>query len=362
MIPTLRRLVLAAVLVAALASGARALEPEPGRWYKIEGSRLDQQPGVFPPVPTPEGNPANVFAAWSGAAYDSKRERVLFHGGGHGDYAGNEVYALDVNTFRWSRLWGPSPQIPSLRESEGRAAYPDGNPASVHTYDGLNYLPDLDKLWRGGGSLWSGSGGGTQATWMLDLATNRWQRMADSRVLGVSVASDYDPVSGNVFAFSDKNILGEYDPKKNRWREIGDISHGEEQVAAIDPERRLFVRVGNGDVSYCNIRSGSIRTAVPTRGPQNVVNGRGPGFVYDPTIKKFVGWAGGASVFTLDPATWTWAEIKPAPGNTVVPPHTTDAPNNFLVMSKFLYIPGKNFYVLVQRVSTEVHVYRLTAP
>ncbi len=120
--------------------------------------------------------------------------------------------------------------------------------------------------------------------------------------------------------------------------------------------------MGNGDVSYCNIRSGSIRTAVPTRGPQDVVNGRGPGFVYDPSIKKFVGWAGGASVFTLDPATWTWTEIKPAPGNTVVPPHTTDAPNKFLVMSKFLYIPAKNFYVLVQRVNTEVYVYRLTAP
>jgi len=56
------------------------------------------------------------------------------------------------------------------------------------------------------------------------------------------------------------------------------------------------------------------------------------------------------------------AEIKPAPGNTAVPPHTTDAPNKFLVMSKFLYIPAKNFYVLVQRVNTEVYVYRLTAP
>ena len=45
--------------------------------------------------------------------------------------------ALDVNTFRWSRLWGPSPQIPPRQESEGRAEYPDGNPASVHTYDRL---------------------------------------------------------------------------------------------------------------------------------------------------------------------------------------------------------------------------------
>src|SRR5216684_1936418 len=307
-----RQLIFVAALVTAAANGGVAREPEPGRWYAVPGSRLDQQAGVFPPMPVPEGNPANILAAWSGAAYDSKRERVLFYGGGHGDYAGNEVYALDVNTFRWSRLWGPSPQILSRQESEGRAEYPDGNPAAVHTYDGLNYLPDLDKLWRGGGSLWSGSGGGTNATWMFDLASNRWQRMADSRVLGVSVASDYDPVTGHVFAYSDKNVLGEYDPKKNRWRELGDIFHGEEQVSAI---------------------------------------------------KKFVGWAGGASLFVLDPVTWTWTEVKPVPGNTVIPPTIhRDGPDKILVMSKFLYIPSKNVYVLVQTVDTEVYIYRLAMP
>jgi hypothetical protein len=31
-------------------------------------------------------------------------------------------------------------------------------------------------------------------------------------------------------------------------------------------------------------------------------------------------------------------------------------------MSKFLYIPSKNFYLLVQSVDTEVHVYRLPPP
>jgi hypothetical protein len=362
-IATIRRLLAAAVLVAVATGGAGALELQPGHWYAVPGSRLDQQAGVFPPVPTPEGNPANVLAAWSGAAYDAKRERVLFQGGGHGDYAGNEVYALDVNTFRWSRVWGPSAQIPPRQQSEGRAEYPDGNPASVHSYDGLNYIPGLDKLWRGGGSLWSGSGGGTSATWMLDLASNRWQRMADSRVLGGSVASEYDPVSKHVFAFSDRNILGEYDPEKNRWREIGDIYHGEEQVAAIDPERRLFVRVGNGDLSYCNIRSGSIRLAVTTRGPQDVVKARGPGFVYDSAIKKLVGWAGGASLFVLDSESWTWTEVKPARGNTVTPPTIhADGADKILVMSKFLYIPSKSLYLLVQSVDTEVHVYRLPPP
>src|SRR6266849_3963 len=218
----IRHLLLAAVFVfVSAAGGAIALKPEPGRWYAIPNSRLDQQAGVFPPVPTPQGRPGNVLVAWSGAAYDSKRARVLFHGGGHVDYAGNEVYAFDVNTFRWSRIWGPSPQIPAAEVSEGRDEYPDGNPAAVHSYDGLNYIPDVDKLWRGGGSLWSGSGGGTQATWMLDLASNRWQRMANSRVLGVSVTSEYDPVSGHVFALSDHNVLGEYDPKRNRWSYLG---------------------------------------------------------------------------------------------------------------------------------------------
>ncbi len=31
-------------------------------------------------------------------------------------------------------------------------------------------------------------------------------------------------------------------------------------------------------------------------------------------------------------------------------------------MSKFLYIPSKNFYVLVQTVDTEAYVYRLAVP
>lgn len=354
-----RHVLLAVLLVFFAHLRPLAAEPEPGHWYAIPDSRLDQHSGVFPPVPTPPGNPGNVLAAWSGAAYDSKRERVLFHGGGHGDYAGNEVYAFDLHTLRWSRIWGPSPLIPPKAASEGRAAYPDGNPAAVHTYDGLNYLSAQDKLWRGGGSLWSGSGGGTSASWVLDLSTLRWQRMADFRALGVSVASEYDPVSGHVFAFSDRNTLGEYDPNKNRWSERGDIGHGEEQVAAIDPDRRLFVRVGNGDLSYYNIRTGAMRLAVPTRGPQDIVKARGPGFVFDTTIKKFVGWAGGTSVYLLDPSSWTWTEIKAAPNNTTVPPDIHGTPGKILAMSKFLYIPSKNLYVLAQTVDTSVYLYRL---
>jgi hypothetical protein len=94
-----------------------------------------------------------------------------------------------------------------------------------------------------------------------------------------------------------------------------------------------------------------------------VVKARGPGFVYDSSIKKLVGWAGGTSVFALDASAWTWSEIKAASDNAVTPPVIhSDGPDKILVMSKFLYIPSKNFYVLVQTVDTEVYVLRLPSP
>jgi hypothetical protein len=38
------------------------------------------------------------MAAWGGGAHDTKRDRLIVWGGGHGDYGGNELYAFDVNT------------------------------------------------------------------------------------------------------------------------------------------------------------------------------------------------------------------------------------------------------------------------
>ncbi|VAX32291.1 hypothetical protein MNBD_NITROSPIRAE01-196, partial [hydrothermal vent metagenome] len=59
--------------------------------------------------------------------------------------------------------------------------------------------------------------------------------------------------------------------------------------------------------------------AAPTSGGTSFEGVQAPGFVYDPVIKKFVGWGGGSSVYVLDPDTWVWTEISPADGNTVNP-------------------------------------------
>ena len=55
-------------------AGAGPIEDvQPGHWYEVPNSRV--RPIL--PNPVPPGNPAYVMRAWSGAAYDTKREELL---------------------------------------------------------------------------------------------------------------------------------------------------------------------------------------------------------------------------------------------------------------------------------------------
>ena len=46
-----------------------------------------------------------VLSAWNSGVFDTQRNRLIIWGGGHGDYSGNEVYALSLNgTPAFSRL------------------------------------------------------------------------------------------------------------------------------------------------------------------------------------------------------------------------------------------------------------------
>src|SRR5581483_650850 len=281
---------------------------QPGQWYEVPNSHLSR----FYPNPLPRGltGPAAVMSAWGDGAYDTLRNRLIIHGGGHADYSGNEIYVFDINSLSWSRPWGPSllSSIP-LSTALVSETYLDGNPTSVHTYAGMVYLPTQDKLWRAGGSLWSGSGQGSRATWIFDFNTLSWQRGPDSPYLGVSQIAAYDTATGSIFALSDRAVIAQYNPFSNTWTKrlgIDNITMGEEMTAAVDPAKGLFIAIGNGKSIVYDIKANTARSQ-PTTGPQNVMNARGPGLVYDPVLKKIVGWAGGTSVYSLDTSTWTWA-------------------------------------------------------
>ena len=177
---SLQQIVVGAAVFAAIACGmggflttasASALldNLQPGHWVEVPNSRLD----AVAPIPLPPGNttaensPFGVVVAESGAAFDTNRNRFMVWGGGHGDYSGNEIYAFDVDTLAWDRIEDPTPNnlTPGF-DGPHNETYPDGKPASRHSYDSLVYLPEQDALWTQGGSLWA-NGFSTWATWQL---------------------------------------------------------------------------------------------------------------------------------------------------------------------------------------------------
>ncbi len=352
-------LVLWAIIQTNNAFGGPIEDLKPGEWYEVPNSNLS----AVLPHPTPPGysGPQSVITAWNGGAYDTKRDRLIVWGGGDGDYGGNEIYIFDLNTLKWSRMWGPSEAIPPVGSS-CTETYSDGNPASRHTYGGLQYLPNVDAFFSHGGCLYCGGGGTSEATWVFNFAASQWSQKAnlpqgDDCELGV--VTGYDPRTGHVFMASPTWELTEYNPTANTWRKRGDNSiRSDGKTATIDTKRNKFVVVGSGIVYVYNLKpTGTlIRQTLMTTGDATMVNARYPGLDYDPISDRIVAWHGGKYVYTLDMDSRTWTKISPAPTNLIIP---TQAPSQG-THGRWRYVPSKNVFITVNSVEENVFIYRLS--
>ncbi|PIE85143.1 hypothetical protein CSA08_03290, partial [Candidatus Gracilibacteria bacterium] len=83
---------------------------KPGTWYEVPNSKMKDviHPYGFKEVRGWSG-PKAIIGARSGGAYDKLRKKLIIWGGGHQDYAGNEIYSFDINTLKWK-----NENIPSL--------------------------------------------------------------------------------------------------------------------------------------------------------------------------------------------------------------------------------------------------------
>lgn len=358
--------------LAGVASGHPLDTLEPGHWYEVPSSHLRD---VCPPNDLYGGDYEwhfycrHVIGAWSGGAFDTTRQRLVVWGGGHADYAGNEVYVFDVESLQWSRLNDPSSLDGFCDGSSCQPqaqVMPDGKPPSRHTYNGMVYVPSIDRLWSQGGSLWK-SGNATLLTWTFDFVTQSWSQMSDAEDTSYSIVTAYDPVTQHVFHHGN-DTLSEYDPVADEWtmRADWEASFPLGTTAAIDPGRRKLVMIGRGyALIYDLTPSGPlVLESLVTSGATEIVNGNAPGFVYDPAIDKFVAWSGEPDIglapqdlFVLDLDSRVWSRISPAASNTVIPTVASSTGT----FGRFQYLPARNAYVVVNHVDNNVFFYRLSA-
>jgi hypothetical protein len=322
----------------------------PGHWHEVPNSKLRAAAATLPRA----GDIRGIFRNWSGAAYDVKRDRLVIWGGGHAGYGGNELYAFDVAALRWERLTEPS----SLEGwTDGDMTMPDGNPVAVHTYDGLEYLPNVDKLFALGSFKFryiSRPG----FAWLFDFDAKKWIQISAEPRQGFATA--WDPKTGNVYTHT-QSAFFEYDPRQNSWRIVNPktpIFWRVTIVAAIEPVRRKFVAIGGGETLVYDLDRPTVQLQrVPTSGDTEILSQTGPGLVYDPASQKLVAWSGGPSVFTLDMDAMRWTRVPPAATNTVTP----TPPQKNGTYGRFSYVPSKNLFIAVNSVDENVYFYRLPA-
>ncbi|MBI3348050.1 MAG: hypothetical protein HY020_12685 [Burkholderiales bacterium] len=114
------------------------------QWAPIAGTALSK----IEPNPRPLGitGPSAKIDTWCGASLKRKGSvYMLGAAGGHADYAGNEVNALDLLADQpaWAELRGPSATTDLLNKTQ---FYLDNRPAASHTYYASQFIDRLNRL------------------------------------------------------------------------------------------------------------------------------------------------------------------------------------------------------------------------
>ncbi len=336
---------------------------KPGHWLEVANSRLldwELKPDDIGQelYDAKRGNTGikGLIRAWNGGAYDTKRDRLLVWGGGHADYAGNEIYGFNINTYAWESVTRPS-----IGPYDGFESLEDGAPNSRHAYDGEVYIGGaLDKFVVLGNHRYR-KAWGTQVPWAYDFVANKWEQLALPQGRAqANTMSAFDPVSGRLY-INNKDHLQYLDTS------LKDISLQQWVIAfngglpyrgtlGIDPKERKLVYLGIGTDYIWDISVDPVtRNPSTVTGDAQVLESYYPGLDYNAKQEKLVAWVGGGDVYVLNWATNHWDKVIPDVDNVVTPP--TKRYNG--TFGRFRYVPSKDVFILVNDATENVFFYKL---
>jgi hypothetical protein len=337
-------------------SPAQDIPTSPG-WWEIPNTQLQS---VCPPnnfknsqYPFNDACP-HVIEAWGGGAADTVRNRLIIWGGGHSDYSGNEVYELDLNKLKTSRLTDPTlPIATECTEELGGSA-----PNSRHTYDSLVYIPNHGMMLSFSGSL-APTGCGSRAAWKFDTESLVWMQLKPSGTSpiynGGIAAAVYDPNQNLVFISTESyGSFASYDYGANAYRILNSHAITDyHETAVIDPRRKLFFLFGGGYAQKIDI-SGHDRQYTLNTSKANgcsFIRSSSPGVAFDSSQNLIVGWAGGNAVELYNPDSDSCSSVTYANG----PGAQQETGTN----GRFQYFPSLDIFVLINSFKQNAYTLRL---
>lgn len=351
----------------------------------------------------------NQIVPWSGGAADDAHQRLIVWGGGHSDYAGNEVSVLNLNgTPSWEAFTKPTIPIPYTAEGkawEGLNPYfvrsrnggeykPGASPSSRHTYNGLQYVPYQNKLYSFGGSV-ANTGDFSLEVWALDMSSKTWTLVGPPYSLSPWYpTSAYNPSNGHVVMHDKSWTLFDYDPHTNRWKTLSTTFHVDDGTSAVtDPVNNLFVVVGAGgtpgNTGYPSVPKYHTLQVFPLSAPSKMevwkdsgcdLSYRNGGLAWDSALGLIVGYPGGGNqVYFLNAGPKDMVtpfgtvpshkclnvaiSSKPSPAKGVdypQDPEGTGRGANLGVYGRFAYFPSLDVFVLVNDRGQDAWILRLS--
>jgi|GEM_PF-5252252 len=339
-------------------------------WYEVPGSNLSS---VYQSPAPPGYGQDQIMEAWNGAAFDTRHNRLIIAGAGTvSNYAGNEVYAFDVDSLKWFRVKNSADSFDTDDATTpyyyNGGAEPDSQqPRPGGTYDEIAYDSTTNHLYIYGlphtyyyGHTW-------EDLFQLHMDSLTWtnvQEFEGDINYGGSVSAQ-DPTTGKIWFFGNggHGWLNELDPTVDTLVSHGNFWSYEHipgyQTAAVMPSTHEMIAIGGGEANVWDLTgSGNIfHSSLTTTNCDSLVEGNAPGFEWSRTDRKIFGWAGGTHVISMD-STYTCTDISPSDSNTVTP----DEAATYGTYGRWRYIPKHNVFMLVNSTTGSVYFYRPGPP
>jgi len=330
-------------------------------WYEIPNTKIGSLCPAYPQIQGDKGCAA-VMADWSGALFDTRRNRLVIHGGGDADWYGNEIYAIDFNARPIAPLLVQDAAHGAALDNLGNCpeAFLDGTPNARHTYNGWLYLPTEDTYFLLGAGL-APCGNFSDSYWQFHPDTRAWTQTLtihpNSAQNGSIPRFAYDPVTDSIFHVeANTGIFWQFTQDTNTWHYVTGVGacRVETSTTMIDPARRLYFCLGSGSFDAISLeRPNAAKDLRAAPGCSELVNAPAPGFAYDPAQKFEVGWVKGDAVYTYNPDANSCSAITQFAGG----PKTVQPKGTY---GRFQYAPALGVFVLVNDISSDVYSLRLT--
>lgn len=342
----------------------------------------------------------SVMKAWSGAAYDHGRDRMLVWGGGHSDSFYNNIFAFDLGDMQWSRLtemrpgtlgdtppkgfkdirpescgYYPSGEALEFADEDLKGAYLDPEvchrddiaaqldpqqPRSSHSYGKPVYMPTVDEFFYLGGAYYPSAQTWSPWGFRYSFASESWSESAP-RSGGPGRGMAAIDAAGDVWYATDAGgLFMRYRPVDDAWDTFGTLNSDVRGVGDIDRVRNQFWIVQDtgreplvrgfdlGDNEKLNSADPYIDIATSGDLPPQ---GNRVGFVYADGMDAFAAWSGGRDVHLLDPESRVWTRYT---GDGDEP--TAPASNG--TYGRWRYSITRKVFVLVNDTTGGVFIYK----